>query len=89
MPTVAEAALPGFEAITWPGVVMPAATPAGVVERINADLNAVLAQNDVRDRLLAQGVEPRGGTSGEFATFLRAEIPKWTKVVRDSGAKAE
>ena len=89
VPTVAEAALPGFEAITWHGIVVPSATPAGVVERINADLNAVLAQNDVRERLFAQGVEPRGGTSSEFSTFLRSEIPKWTKVVRDSGAKAE
>ena len=89
MPTVAEAGLPGFEAITWHGVVVPAATPSGVVERINTDLNAVLAQNDVRERLSAQGVEPRGGTPAEFATFLKAEIPKWTKVVRDSGARAE
>ena len=52
-------------------------------------LNAVLTQSDVRDRLFAQGVEPRGGTPIEFAAFLKSEIPKWTKVVRDTGAKAE
>ena len=89
LPTVAEAALPGFEATTWHGLVVPAKTREEVIKRINADLNAVLATPETRDRLATQGIEPRGGTPAEFATYLRSEIPKWTKVVRDSGARAD
>lgn len=87
LPTVAETGLRGFEAITWHGVVVPAATPVPIIDRINAEFNAVLGLSETRERLSAQGVEPRGGTPAEFASFLRSEIPKWTKVVRDSGAK--
>lgn len=87
LPTIAETGLRGFEAITWHGVVVPAATPVPIIERINAEFNAVLGLPETRERLSAQGVEPRGGTPAEFASFLRSEIPKWTKVVRDSGAK--
>jgi tripartite-type tricarboxylate transporter receptor subunit TctC len=89
LPTVDEAALPGFEATTWHGIVAPIKTPDTVVVRINTELNAALAMPETRERLAAQGVEPRGGTSAEFAKYLRSEIPKWTKVVRDSGAKAD
>ena len=87
LPTVAETGLRGFEAITWHGVVVPSATPVPIIDRINAEFNAVLGLPETRERLSAQGVEPRGGTPAEFASFLRSEIPKWTKVVRDSGAK--
>jgi tripartite-type tricarboxylate transporter receptor subunit TctC len=89
LPTVAEAGVPGFEAINWHGIVVPAATPAPVIAKINAELTAVLGMSETRERLGAQGVEPKGGTPAEFATYLRSEIPKWTKVVRDSGAKAD
>jgi tripartite-type tricarboxylate transporter receptor subunit TctC len=89
LPTIAETGVPGFEAITWHGVVVPAGTPAAVVGRVNTEFNAVLSAPDTRERLAAQGVEAKGGTAAEFATFLRSEIPKWSKVVRDSGAKAD
>lgn len=89
LPTVSEAAIPGFEALTWHGIVVPAATPAPVVAKINSELNAALATNELKERLAVQGVEARGGKPEEFAAFLRSEIPKWTKVVRDSGAKPE
>ncbi len=89
LPTVAEAALPGFEATTWHGIVVPIKTADAIVARINADLNAVLSAPDTRERLGSQGIEPRPGTPAEFNKYLRSEIPKWTKVVRDSGAKAE
>jgi tripartite-type tricarboxylate transporter receptor subunit TctC len=87
LPTIAETGLQGFEAITWHGVVVPAATPVPIIEKINAEFNAVLGLPETRERLSAQGVEPRGGTPAEFASFLRSEIPKWTKVVCESGAK--
>ncbi len=89
LPTVAESGITGFEALTWHGVVVPAATLAPVITKINAEFNAVLATSELKDRLATQGVEARGGKPEEFAAFLRAEIPKWSKVVRDSGAKAD
>ncbi len=89
LPTVAEAGIAGFEALTWHGLVVPAATPAPVIARINTEMNAALASSELKDRLARQGVEARGGKPEEFAAFLHAEIPKWTKVVRDSGAKVD
>jgi tripartite-type tricarboxylate transporter receptor subunit TctC len=89
LPTIAESGVPGFDATTWHGIVVPAATPSAVITRINSEINAVIAMPETRDRLVAQGIEPRGGTPQQFAAYLRTEIPKWTKVVRASGAKPE
>ncbi len=89
LPTVAEAGVPGFEAITWHGVVVPAATAATVVERINRDIVAVLHLADLRERLESLGAEISTGTPRDFADYIAREIPKWAKVVRDSGARAE
>jgi tripartite-type tricarboxylate transporter receptor subunit TctC len=89
LPTVAEAGVPGFEAITWHGVVVPAATPAALVERLNRDIVAVLRQPELRERLAALGAEINTGTPRDFADYIATEIPKWAKVVRDSGARAE
>ena len=89
LPTVAEAGVPGFESITWHGVVVPIATPAPIVERLNRDINAALRDPELRARLEGLGAEIAGGTPQEFAVYIAREIPKWTKVVRDSGAKAE
>ena len=69
--------------------MVPAATPAAVVAKINIEMNAALATSELKERLATQGVEARGGKPEEFAAFLRSEIPKWSKVVRDSGAKAD
>ena len=89
LPTVAEAGVPGFEAITWHGVVVPAATPVAVVERINRDIVAVLHLPDLRERLESLGAEISTGTPRDFADYIAREIPKWAKVVKDSGARAE
>jgi tripartite-type tricarboxylate transporter receptor subunit TctC len=89
LPTVAEAGVPGFEAITWHGVVVPAATPAPIVERLNRDIVAVLHLPDVRERLAALGAEVAPGTPREFADYIASEIPKWAKVVKDAGARAD
>ncbi|HUQ24900.1 MAG TPA: tripartite tricarboxylate transporter substrate binding protein [Burkholderiales bacterium] len=89
LPTVSEAGLPGFEATTWHGVVVPAATPAALVQQMNADLNAVLNEKDLRERLAGLGAEVTTGSAKDFADYIAREIPKWSKVVRDSGAKAE
>jgi len=89
LPTVDESGVPKFEAVTWHGVVVPAATPRALVMKINAEINQALALQDTKDKLLVQGIEAQGGTPQAFAAFLKSEIPKWTKVVRDSGAKPE
>jgi tripartite-type tricarboxylate transporter receptor subunit TctC len=89
LPTVAEAGVPGFEAITWHGVVVPAATPAAVVARINRDIIQVLGAPDLRDRLASLGAEVAVGTPREFAEYIARETPKWAAVVKNSGARAE
>ena len=89
LPTVAEAGVPGFEATTWHGIVMPAGAASSMVQRINADTAKVLQQRDVRERFAALGAEVIGGTPDQFGAYIKKEIPKWTKVVRDSGARAD
>ncbi len=89
LPTLSEAGVPGFEAITWHGVVVPSATPAPLVERLNRDIVEVLRLPDLRERLESLGAEVAAGTPQDFADYIAREIPKWTKVVKDSGARAE
>jgi tripartite-type tricarboxylate transporter receptor subunit TctC len=89
LPTVDEVALPGFEANTWHGVVVPAGTPAAVVVRLNREIVAILHMPEVVERLSGQGAEALGSTPEEFAAYIKSETLKWAKVVRDSGAKAE
>jgi tripartite-type tricarboxylate transporter receptor subunit TctC len=84
LPTLAESGLPGFEVANWFAVLAPAGTPAATVARLNAELNAVLRIAETRERLLKQGFESGGGTPDQFATYLRAEMEKWTKVVREA-----
>jgi len=87
--TMSESGLPGFEATTWHGVVVPAATPDAVVQQLNRDINAVLQEKDLSERLAGLGAEVLTGTPRDFADYIAREIPKWTKVVKDSGAKAD
>jgi len=89
LPTVSDAGLPGFEATTWHGVVVPAATAGALVEKLNQDINSVLKEKDLSERLAGLGAEVLTGTPRDFADYIAREIPKWSKVVRDSGAKAD
>ena len=89
LPTVWEAGLPGFETATWQGVVVPAATPAALVQELNRELNSVLRDKELGERLAALGAEVTTGTPRDFAEYIAREIPKWAKVVEDSGARAE
>jgi tripartite-type tricarboxylate transporter receptor subunit TctC len=90
VPTLEQAAnLPGFEMSAWQGIVVPAATPADIVTRLNAEVNKALQSADLRARLAAGGSEPLGGTSEQYAAYIRSELGRWAKVVRDSGAKLD
>lgn len=82
VPTIAETAIPGFEASTWWGILAPAGTPVAVVSEVNAKLAAALALRDVMDRVAALGAELVGGAPERLAGHLKAEIPKWREVVR-------
>ena len=90
VPTLAEAAgLPGFEMSAWQGIVVPAATPREIVSRLNAEVNKALQNADLRARLAAGGSEPLGGTSEQYAAYIKAELDRWARVIRETGAKAE
>jgi len=89
IPTIAEAGVPGYEAVQWFGVVAPAGTPREIVGRVHGEIVRLLQSADVRERLSGDGADPVGSTPEEFATFLRAETAKWAKVVRDAGLQPE
>ena len=89
IPTVAEAGVPGYEVTVWFGLVAPTGTPREVIQKLNAEVIRILAMPDVRERFLAQGVEPVGSTPEHFADHIRAQMAKWAKVVADAGVKAE
>lgn len=86
VPTVIEAGVPGFEATAWNGVLVPAKTPAAIVERLQTEIAKLLHAPEIKEKLEAIGVSPAGGTSKEFGTFIRSELAKWAKIVKDSGA---
>lgn len=88
VPTVAEAGVPGYEFASWHGVFVPAGTPPAVVERLNAELNKIVADPVVRERMAALNIELVGGTPAAFGDFIKAEAGKITELVRISGAKA-
>lgn len=83
VPTVAESGVAGYDMINWYGAVLPAGTPAAAISRLNADINKALQLPDVQQRLAALGADPLGGTAAEFGAYIKAEIAKYTAVVRD------
>ena len=89
VPTFAEAGWPGYEAIGWFGVVMPAGTPPDIVGRMNTELVAALKRQEIRERVIAAGAEPSPSTPEEFGALIRSELAKWGKVVKDSGIQSE
>ena len=88
-PTFNESGLPGFDAAAWQGVVVPAGTDAGIINRLNTEINNALQDPAVRTRLAAQGADVLGSTTAEYAAHIRAEMPRWTKAVKESGAKTD
>jgi tripartite-type tricarboxylate transporter receptor subunit TctC len=89
LPTIAESGLPGYEASLWYGFVGPARMPPEIVQRLNTEIAAILAQPDTREKLASQGVDARSTTPDEFARILTADVARWAKVVQKLGLQAE
>jgi tripartite-type tricarboxylate transporter receptor subunit TctC len=89
LPTMIEAGIPGYEAANWFGTIVPVKTPPAVVAKLSQEIGRALRAPDVRERLLSQGMEPVSNTPEAYAAYVRAEMAKWARVVKASGAKAE
>ena len=92
LPTLAESgleSLAGFEAVGWIGIAAPAHTPAAVLDRLNTEMQRMLNEPDVKDRLNTLAFTPMGGTRKAFGDYMKAEIAKWGKAVKDSGARVD
>ena len=89
LPTIAEAGYPGFEALAWNGVLVAAGTPRSIVQRLNAEIDAILKEPSVKSALNAQGFELIGGAPADFATLIKSESDKWAPVIRKTGARID
>mgnify|MGYP002789003348 CR=1 FL=1 len=89
IPTIAEAGVPGYEAVQWYGVLAPAATPRDIIVKLHTGVVRALQNPEVRQRLLNDGAEPVGSSPEEFAAYLRSETAKWAKVIQAAGIKPE
>ncbi len=87
VPTISESGVPGFVATNWYGLFAPAATPRDVIAKINADTNRAISAPDIREKIINTGGEPTGGGSDEFGAFVRTEIARATKTIKDAGIK--
>jgi len=89
LPTISESGLAGFDISTWFGVFAPAGTPPDIVAKLNSELVRILKTPEMRERLAGLGAEPVGNTSEQFLAYIRSEIPKYAKVIRESGARVD
>jgi tripartite-type tricarboxylate transporter receptor subunit TctC len=89
LPTIAESGYPSFESLAWNGVLVPAATPKPVVARLNAEIDAILKQPDVVQKLNGLGFELVGGTSEQFAAIIKGESDKWAPIIKSSNIKID
>lgn len=89
IPTLDEAGLKGYEVSNWLGVLAPAGTPSEVVARLNGGIVRAMADADLKKQLIALGIEPTASTPEEFSNLIRREIPKWERIVKNSGARVE
>jgi tripartite-type tricarboxylate transporter receptor subunit TctC len=89
LPTIAESGYPGFEALAWNGIMVPAGTPKPVIARLNAEINAILKQPDVVAKMNAQGFDLIGGAPEDFGSLIRRETETWAPVIRKLGLKVD
>jgi tripartite-type tricarboxylate transporter receptor subunit TctC len=87
--TIVESGYPGFEAVGWIGIAAPAKTPTVVLDKLNAEMVKILGQPDVRERLNTLAFTPVGGSRAQFAEYIKSEIAKWGKAVKESGARVD
>ncbi len=88
-PTVSEAGLTGFDAISWYGPMLPVGTPPEVIQRLLSESVKLVKQPEMRERLIASGVDPVGSSTEEFAAYVRSEVAKWARVIKATGAKPD
>jgi len=89
LPTIAEAALPGYEATTWFALLAPAKTPGPIVNKLNSEITSLLTLPDIRERMLFHGAEAHYRSSAELGDHIRREIAKWDKLIRESAGRTE
>ncbi len=89
LPTIAESGMPGFEAITWFGVLVPATTPREIITRLNAELRKIVQTKVVSDLLIGQGADPLPSTPEEFQARIKSDISKWSATIKAAGVRAE
>ena len=89
VPPVAQAGVPGYEAMQWYGLLAPAGTPAAIVERVHAEAMVALRSPEMKARLAADGAEPLGTTPAEFGAYIKRELEKWAHVISTSGARVD
>lgn len=89
IPTAAESGMPGFEAGIWNGVLAPANTPPAIIDKLHGAIAKIIQSPEVRERILGMGADPALSTPSEFSAFIAAELKKWTRVIKDSGAKLD
>jgi len=89
IPTIAEAGVPGYESGSWNGLFAPRGTPQAIVTRLNAEVQHILAQPDVKAKFVALGTEPVGNSPSEFAAIQKAEIARYAKVLQDAGVQKQ
>ena len=87
VPTIAEAGVKGYELISWYGVLVPRLTPQPIIAKLNGDIVRALRSADVRENLIAQGVEPAASSPAELSKYIAAEVAKWSKVIKETGAR--
>ncbi len=89
LPTIAESGVPGYQASIWVGVLLPAHTPKSIVERLNRELGAILTSAEARERFAGMGADPLHCSPAEFTAFIKAEIDKWSKVIKGAGIRVD
>ena len=89
LPTIAESLIPGFEMSAWQGIVVPAGTPAAIISKLNSELQKVLANPEVRKKLLATGTEILGGTPEQYSQYLQSELRRFSRLAREAGARVD
>ena len=89
IPTVSEAGLPGYQSIAWYGMVAPRGLPQPVLKKLSTEVSRIIQSKDVRENLSAQGADPVGGTPAEFGAFIKVEMKRYEKVVKDAGVTSD